>query len=110
MAFPTVIFGLIGFLSIFWSVVSNSIILCVHTHLQGIIRHDNKAVLNLGAVGVSLHSGGKAQFMFVTGEEEVWKHECISLDYDEEQVITDFSNLHESAIKKFCEIRGCKLL
>ena len=48
--------------------------------------------------------------VFVSVEEEVWKHECISLDYDEEQVITDFSNLHESAIKKFCEIRGCKLL
>ena len=67
----------------------NDIILCGHTHLQSLIEHNGKKVLNPGAVGVSLHSSGKAQFMILTGIEGAWKHEFISLDYDVEQVIAD---------------------
>lgn len=68
---------------------NNTIILCGHTHLQGLIEHDGKMVLNPGAVGVSLHSDGKSQFMILTGTEGTWEHEFISLDYDVEQVIAD---------------------
>lgn len=67
----------------------NDMILCGHTHLQGVIEHNGKIVLNPGAVGVSLQCGGKAQFMILTDTEGAWKHEFISLNYDVEQVITD---------------------
>lgn len=74
-----------------------SMILCGHTHIQGKIMHGGKAVLNPGAVGVSLHGGGKAQFLILHGTEEGWKEEFVSLDYDAERVI---GQLHESGLDK----------
>lgn len=74
---------------------ANSYILCGHTHIQGKIEHKEKVVLNAGAVGVSLHSRGKAQFLILKGAEESWQHEFISLDYDVEKVIAD---LHTSGL------------
>lgn len=68
---------------------NNSFILCGHTHVQGVIEHNGKVVLNPGAVGVPLHSSGKSQFMILTGTMETWEHEFVSLDYDVEQIISD---------------------
>lgn len=75
-------------------------ILCGHTHLQGMMEHDNKIVLNPGAVGVALHSdGGKAQFMILHQQEKEWKHEFVSIDYDKEKVIKEMqeSGLYDRA-------------
>ena len=65
-------------------------ILCGHTHVQGVMKHDNKVVLNPGAVGVSLHSDGKAQFMILHQNMQEWTYEFISLNYDREKVIEEF--------------------
>ena len=83
----------------------NSYILCGHTHLQGIIEHNGKVVLNPGALGVSLHSEGKTQFMFLTGIDGAWEHEFISLEYDVEQVVSDLhsSGLYEKA-PNWCKV------
>lgn len=67
----------------------NSYILCGHTHIQGKIEHNGKVVLNAGAVGVSLHSKGKAQFMILESTQDVWIEEFVSLDYDVQTVIDD---------------------
>lgn len=72
-------------------------ILCGHTHLQGVIKHGDKLVLNPGAVGVSLHSGGKAQFMVLHQDMQEWTYEFISLDYDKEKVI---KQMQESGLEK----------
>lgn len=74
-------------------------ILCGHTHLQGAIRHGGKVVLNPGAVGVPLHSGGKAQFMILHQNMQEWEHEFISVSYDKEKVIKEMgeSGLEECA-------------
>ncbi len=64
-------------------------ILCGHSHRQGMIEHDDKIVLNPGAVGVALESGGKAQFMILRQEKREWKHEFISIDYDKEKVVKE---------------------
>lgn len=74
-------------------------ILCGHTHLQGVIEHDNKVVLNPGSVGVSLHSGGKAQFMILHKNMQKWSHEFVSIDYDKEKVIKEMqeSGLEDAA-------------
>lgn len=71
-------------------------ILCGHTHIQGVIEHNGIIVLNPGAVGVSLHSGGKAQFTILHKDIQGWKHELISLDYDKEKVIRE---LQESGLE-----------
>lgn len=70
-------------------------ILCGHTHVQAVIEHDNKMVWNPGAVGVSLHGKGKAQFLILKGMDSLWNTEFVSLDYDVEQVIND---LHKSGL------------
>lgn len=72
-----------------------SYILCGHSHVQGKIEHNGKLVLNAGAVGVSLHGDGKAQFMILEGSEQKWNYEFISLEYDVEKVIED---LHISGL------------
>lgn len=72
-------------------------ILCGHTHLQGVIKHDDKVALNPGAVGVSLHSGGKAQFMILHQNMTEWTYEFVSIDYDKEKIIKE---MQESGLEK----------
>lgn len=75
----------------------NNYILCGHTHIQGTIVHNGKVVLNAGAVGVSLHGNGRAQFMILHGTSENWDYEFVSLTYDIEKVVED---LHTSGLYK----------
>lgn len=77
----------------------NNYILCGHTHIQGTIVYNGKVVLNAGAVGVSLHGNGKAQFMILHGTSENWDYEFVSLTYDIEKVVEDLhtSGLYEKA-------------
>ena len=65
--------------------------LCGHTHYQGEICHDGKTVWNAGAVGVPLHSGGKAQFLILHQSGQEWTPEFMSVDYDRERVIRELS-------------------
>lgn len=76
---------------------NNFYIICGHTHVQGIIEYHGKKVLNAGAVGVSLHSEGKTQFMILKGTPKSWNYEFISLDYNVEKVISD---LHTSGLSE----------
>lgn len=77
--------------------INTSIILCGHTHIQSKIEYKGKMILNAGAVGVPLHSNGKTQFMILHNNENKWKEEFVSLDYDVEKVIEE---LHTSGIDK----------
>lgn len=74
---------------------SHRYILCGHTHMQYALTHQGKMLLNPGAVGVPLHSGGKTQFMILHKEGDGWKPEFISLDYDREKVLRE---LQESGL------------
>lgn len=71
-------------------------ILCGHTHIQRIIEHNGTIALNPGSIGVSLHGGGKAQFMILHQDTHGWSHEFIALDYDKEKVIKE---LRESGLE-----------
>ncbi|MDV3426213.1 MAG: metallophosphatase family protein [Bacillota bacterium] len=72
--------------------VKTSIILCGHSHVQRKIVHNEKYVLNPGAVGVPLFSEGKTQFLILHGSGGIWSEEFISLEYDVDKVIRD---MHE---------------
>lgn len=75
-------------------------IICGHTHIQGIIKHNNKVIFNPGAVGVPLFSKGKAQFLIMhPTEKSAWESEFISIDYDVSKVIKDLysSGLYDKA-------------
>ena len=66
-----------------------NLIICGHTHKQGIEEHNGKRVLNTGALGIPLGSDGKAQFIILHGGNGSWKEEFVSLEYDCEKVIAD---------------------
>lgn len=72
--------------------VNSSAILCGHTHIQRKIVHNEKCVLNPGAVGMPLFSEGKTQFLILHGNDGMWSEEFISLGYDVDRVIND---MHE---------------
>lgn len=72
-------------------------VLCGHTHIQQAFTYDGVSVLNPGAVGVALRSGGKAQFMILRSDGNGWNHEFISIEYDKEQVM---DLIRESGIMK----------
>lgn len=72
--------------------VKTSIILCGHSHIQSKFLHNEKCVLNPGAVGAPLFSEGKTQFLILHGNGEGWSEEFISLEYDVDRVISD---MHE---------------
>ncbi len=75
-----------------YSIMDNekaSYILCGHTHVQGVIEHNGKKVLNAGAVGVPLNSNGMAGFVILKNMVNFWEYEFVSLEYDTEKVISD---------------------
>lgn len=86
---------------------NTSYILCGHTHIQGKIEHEGKILLNAGAVGVSLHGNGNAQFLILQGAQDAWEYEFVSLEYDVETVIKD---LHSSGLSEkapaWCKVSG----
>lgn len=75
--------------------VKTPIILCGHTHVQRKIVHNDKCVLNSGAVGVPLYSEGKTQFLILHGNDGIWSEEFISLEYDTSKVIKE---MHEAKL------------
>ena len=76
-----------------------TIILCGHTHIRRECCEGNRILLNPGAVGMPLKSGGKSQFLVLTGENHRWEYEFVDLEYDVEDVIREIheENLYEIA-------------
>lgn len=66
-----------------------SLILCGHTHIQAGFTWNGKKILNAGAVGVPLKSGGKSQFLLLHDRNGDWKEEFVSLSYDVTQTLRD---------------------
>ena len=76
-----------------------SLIICGHTHRQGKIEKDGKAILNPGAIGTPLESNGKTQFLLLHEVEGTWQEEFVSLDYDRDTVVEELktSGLYKKA-------------
>lgn len=64
-------------------------ILCGHTHAQEVYECNGKLLVNAGAVGVALHSKGKARFLILTSNNEKWDYKFVNMEYDKAQVIND---------------------
>lgn len=65
------------------------LILCGHRHRQAAVEHGGRRAVNVGAVGVALDSGGKAEYMLLDGRNGCWQENNVQLDYDVEQVIAE---------------------
>lgn len=72
--------------------VNTPVILCGHTHVQQKIVHNEKCVLNPGAIGMPFFSDGESQFLILHGNDGNWSEEFISLKYDVNRVINE---MHE---------------
>lgn len=79
--------------------IETDIVICGHFHIQTEYVRKGKIILNPGAIGVPLHSEGKAQFMILHGENGCWKHEFITLSYDIDKTLKsmDDENLYKIA-------------
>lgn len=73
--------------------MDSNLILCGHTHIQMKFAHNEKCVLNPGAVGVPLNSDGKTQFMILHGNDGLWSEEFVSLTYDVDRVIREMQEV-----------------
>lgn len=75
------------------------LILCGHRHRQAAVEHAGRRAVNPGSVGVSLQSGGKAEYMLLEGVDGVWQETMVQLEYDVESVIAEMhrENLFEIA-------------
>mgnify|MGYP002858453210 CR=1 FL=1 len=73
--------------------------ICGHFHIQSDYTRNGKRVINPGAVGIPLRSGGKTQFMILSGKNGKWEIQFHTLDYDVERAIQemDEENLSEQA-------------
>ena len=69
---------------------SSQLIFCGHTHVREVFEHGGKKVINPGAVGTSIHSGGKAQFVILYGKNGSWREEFVDQDYDVDRTIAEF--------------------
>lgn len=58
------------------------LVLCGHFHIQTDYTRRGKRIINPGAIGVPLHSGGKTQFLLLNGNNGEWETEWISLSYN----------------------------
>lgn len=88
------------------NLISSSIILCGHTHIQSKIEHNGKTVLNAGAVGAPIYSNGKTQFLILHAmkKTKTWTSDFISLSYNVDKVIEE---LHESGLDKHAPYWCC---
>lgn len=75
--------------------MDTDLIICGHTHIQNKYEYNGKICLNTGACGIAL--GGKIEFIILEGDENGWREELISMDYDVEPVLKD---IEESGIEQ----------
>lgn len=71
--------------------------ICAHFHIQCAYTCNGRRVVNPGAVGVPLQSGGLTQFMLLSDSHGVWEPEFVTLPYDRERAIAEMDEERLSA-------------
>ena len=62
---------------------------CGHFHIQSRYTRNGRIVINPGAAGLPLRSGGKAQFMMLSGSDGKWEEEFVTLSYDTDRAVRE---------------------
>ena len=80
---------------------------CGHFHIQSRYTRNGRTVINPGSVGVPLRSGGKAQFMMLSGFDGKWEEEFVTLSYDADRAVREMEEerLPEQALQRSCRQR-----
>lgn len=70
-----------------------------HSHHQEIFVQGDKTYINPGSLGFAIDGvGRRAQFAYLTGTADGWEAELLSIPYDADGILKDFS---ESGVDKF---------
>lgn len=72
-----------------------SMLVCGHTHTQGIYEMNGKRIVNVGSVGIPWFYQGDTQFAILSGEHDSWEVQLIQLEYDKKQAVKE---LYESGL------------
>lgn len=74
-------------------------LVCGHTHQQGIYEYKGKKIVNVGSVGIPWNHNGNAQFGILYGNSDNWDVELIQLSYDKLAAVNELyeSKLNEKA-------------
>ncbi len=67
--------------------LDTQMVICGHFHIQTAYEKNGKLIINPGAIGVPLHSDGKAQFMILSDDQAQWNYEFVTVPYDVDQTI-----------------------
>ena len=67
---------------------------CGHFHIQSRYMRNGRIVINPGAAGIPLRSGGKAQFMMLSGIDGKWEEEFVTLSYDTDRAVREMEEEH----------------
>jgi predicted phosphodiesterase len=71
--------------------LKTQLLVCAHTHIQGIYEYEGKTLINPGSVGIATGVAGQAQLAILHGDHMKWEPEFLSLDYDIKALIEEFN-------------------
>lgn len=91
--------------------IDTGMLVCAHTHVQGIYEAYGRKLINPGSVGLAMLQGGAAQFAILHGVKEQWIPEFVTLEYDVESYIKQYRESELSArAKTFSKVIQGELL
>lgn len=64
-------------------------IICGHMHERFVLEHNGVKLINVGSVGVSISSPGKAEYLLMRSDGKDRQFEPRTLDYDTDRAISD---------------------
>lgn len=81
--------------------IQTGMIVCGHTHQQGIYEHNDKKIVNTGSVGIPWSYNGDAQFAILHSNASEWNIEFVQLDYNKQDTVRE---LYQSGLNQHANI------
>ncbi len=75
--------------------IDENVLVCGHTHIPWVQRHEGKLALNPGAVGLPINGDPRAQYATLTGQSDHWQTEHRAIPYDIDRTRAAF---HENGL------------
>ncbi|MGN0299635.1 MAG: metallophosphoesterase family protein [Lachnospiraceae bacterium] len=69
-----------------------NLLICAHTHIQGLTRLGDKCLINPGSVGIPMQSQGKLQFAFLEWTGRSWEVNFFSQEYDKNILLSEYES------------------
>lgn len=91
--------------------IDTELLVCAHTHVQGIYEAYGRRLINPGSVGLAMLQAGMAQFAVLHSIRRQWVPEFITLEYDVENYIKQYKKSELSLrAKTFAKVIQGELL